>query len=193
MKESAKEVLLKSFLYIKDKEIETLHQQLAASQAREKQRDELLSAFQKFVDSHEECFDFDGFTAQIVTQDDYHEACEAIDAARKDTQFQAEYDRQLNIKLKEELAASQAREVKLRDAALQVLSNKRGEDDWLILSIDCVNLEQALSIPPDTAALEEYVMSRLEVVAFHHDDEGLSYENSFTGNVTLYRLKEKTK
>ena len=52
--------------------------------ALQKQRDELLSAFQKFVDSHEECLDFDGFTAQTVTQDDYHEACEAIDAARKE-------------------------------------------------------------------------------------------------------------
>ena len=50
----------------------------------QKQRDELLSAFQKFVDSHEECLDFDGFTAQIVSLDDYHEAQEIIDAARKE-------------------------------------------------------------------------------------------------------------
>jgi len=52
--------------------------------ALQRQRDELLSAFQKFVDSHEECIGFDEFTAQIVTQDDYHEACEAIDATRKE-------------------------------------------------------------------------------------------------------------
>ena len=124
MKESAKEVLLKSFLHIKDKEIETLRQQLAASQAREVR---LIEAFVRFIDAHEECTDFDGFTSQIVSMDDYHEA------------------------------------------------------------------DEALSTQSDTTALEEYVMSRLEVVAFHHDDEGLSYENSFTGNVTLYRLKEKTK
>ena len=168
MKESAKEVLLKSFLYIKDKEIaalkvasacgkskdirslaeilmsecgcstENLHllnkvetrlwnffdEQLSASQAREVK---LREAFVRFIDAHEECTDFDGFTSQIVNMDDYHEA------------------------------------------------------------------DEVLSTQSDTAALEEYVMSRLEVVAFHHDDEGLSYENSFTGNVTLYRLKEKTK
>ena len=43
-----------------------------------KQRDELLAAFNKFMDSHEECIDFDGFTAQIVSMDDYHEAQEYI-------------------------------------------------------------------------------------------------------------------
>ena len=102
---------------------ESLRQQLAASQAREVR---LIEAFVRFIDAHEECTDFDGFTSQIVSMDDYHEA------------------------------------------------------------------DEALSTQPDTTALEEYVMSRLEVVAFHHDDEGLSYENSFTGNVTLYRLKEKT-
>ena len=123
MNEAAKEVLLKSFLYIKDKEIETLRQQLAASQAREVR---LIEAFVRFIDAHEECTDFDGFTSQIVSMDDYHEA------------------------------------------------------------------DEALSTQSDTNALEEYVMSRLEVVSFHHDDEGLSYENSFTGNVTLYCFKEKT-
>lgn len=33
----------------------------------------------------------------------------------------------------------------LLDAAERVLRNKRGEDDWLVLSIDCVNLEEAIS------------------------------------------------
>lgn len=44
----------------------------------EKQRDELLAALERFMDSHEECTDFDGFAAQIVSMDDYHEAQEAI-------------------------------------------------------------------------------------------------------------------
>ena len=44
----------------------------------EKQRDELLAALERFMDSHEECTDFDGFTAQIVSMDDYHQAQEAI-------------------------------------------------------------------------------------------------------------------
>lgn len=44
-----------------------------------KQRDELLAALEKFMASHEGCADFDGFTAQIVSMDDYHEAQEVID------------------------------------------------------------------------------------------------------------------
>ena len=44
----------------------------------EKQRDELLAALERFMDSHEECTDFDGFTAQIVSMADYHQAQEAI-------------------------------------------------------------------------------------------------------------------
>lgn len=47
-----------------------------------KQRDELLAALEKFMASHEECTDFDGFTAQIVSMDDYHEAQEAIERAK---------------------------------------------------------------------------------------------------------------
>ena len=47
-------------------------------QELEKQRDELLAALERFMDSHEECTDFDGFTAQIVSMDDYHQAQEAI-------------------------------------------------------------------------------------------------------------------
>ena len=43
-----------------------------------KQRDELLAALERFMDSHEECTDFDGFTAQIVSMADYHQAQEAI-------------------------------------------------------------------------------------------------------------------
>ena len=42
------------------------------------QRDELLAALERFMDSHEECTDFDGFTAQIVSMADYHQAQEAI-------------------------------------------------------------------------------------------------------------------
>ena len=43
-------------------------------------------ALSLFLDSHEECTDFDGFTAQIVSMDDYHsaqESLESIDAALK--------------------------------------------------------------------------------------------------------------
>ena len=53
-------------------------------------RDEALrmarEALSLFLDSHEECTDFDGFTAQIVSMDDYHsaqESLESIDAALK--------------------------------------------------------------------------------------------------------------
>ena len=42
------------------------------------QRDELLAALKRFMDSHEECTDFDGFIAQIVSMADYHQAQEAI-------------------------------------------------------------------------------------------------------------------
>lgn len=48
----------------------------------EKQRDELLAALERFMDSHEECTDFDGFTAQIVSMADYHQAQEAIARAK---------------------------------------------------------------------------------------------------------------
>ena len=47
-----------------------------------KQRDELLAALERFMDSHEECTDFDGFTAQIVSMADYHQAQEAITRAK---------------------------------------------------------------------------------------------------------------
>ncbi|MEN6630012.1 MAG: hypothetical protein ABFC42_10230 [Sulfuricella sp.] len=47
-----------------------------------KQRDELAAALEKFIDSHEECTDFDGFTAQIVSMDDYHEAQEVLDSVK---------------------------------------------------------------------------------------------------------------
>lgn len=43
-----------------------------------KQRDELLDALERFMDSHEECTDFDGFTAQIVSMADYHKLMEAV-------------------------------------------------------------------------------------------------------------------
>ena len=51
-------------------------------QELEKQRDELLAALERFTDSHEECTDFDGFTAQIVSMADYHQAQEAIARAK---------------------------------------------------------------------------------------------------------------
>ena len=43
-----------------------------------KQRADLLAALERFMDSHEECTDFDGFAAQIVSMADYHQAQEAL-------------------------------------------------------------------------------------------------------------------
>ena len=54
------------------------YNQAAAAINAERQRDELLAALERFMDSHEECTDCDGFTAQIVSMDDYHQAQEAI-------------------------------------------------------------------------------------------------------------------
>ena len=51
-------------------------------QELEKQRDELSAALERFMDSHEECTDFDGFTAQIVSMADYHQAQEAIESVK---------------------------------------------------------------------------------------------------------------
>lgn len=47
-----------------------------------KQRDDLLAALERFMDSHEECTDFDGFAAQIVSMADYHQAQEAIESVK---------------------------------------------------------------------------------------------------------------
>lgn len=47
-----------------------------------RQRDELLTALERFMDSHEECTDFDGFAAQIVSMADYHQAQEAIESVK---------------------------------------------------------------------------------------------------------------
>lgn len=56
-------------------DIESLHQQLAECQAT---NGKLRSDMSLFLDSHEECEDFDGFTAQIVSMDDYHKAQDAL-------------------------------------------------------------------------------------------------------------------
>ena len=48
----------------------------------EKQRDELLAALERFMDSHEECTDFGGFTARIVSMGDYHKLMEAVARAK---------------------------------------------------------------------------------------------------------------
>ena len=42
-----------------------------------------------------------------------------------------------------------------------------------------------------TRAIEAAIMERFEVVAWMHPEEGLSYENHYTGNIPLYALKEK--
>lgn len=51
------------------------NQQLAAKALTIKT---MRTVLENFIDSHEECTDFDGFTAQIVSIDDYHEAQEAL-------------------------------------------------------------------------------------------------------------------
>ena len=38
----------------------------------------LRNALETFIAEHEECTDFDGFTAQIVSMADYHQAQETI-------------------------------------------------------------------------------------------------------------------
>ena len=57
-------------------EFDKLEKQILALQAALAAKDVELK---RFLDSHEECTDFDGFTAQIVSLDDYHEAQEALD------------------------------------------------------------------------------------------------------------------
>lgn len=59
-----------------------LSKQLAAEQAKNV---EMRKEFQSFIDSHEECEDFDGFTAQIVSMDDYHSATGSLEATPSDT------------------------------------------------------------------------------------------------------------
>ena len=58
-----------------EEDMAVLNQRIAELQAAIVAKDE---AMEKFLDSHEECTDFDGFTAQIVSLDDYHEAQEAL-------------------------------------------------------------------------------------------------------------------
>jgi len=54
------------------------------------------------------------------------------------------------------ILAQQARIKQLKESALRILRNKRGNDDWLILTIDCVGLEETLSIPDDLSALRAH-------------------------------------
>lgn len=54
------------------------------------------------------------------------------------------------------ILAQQARIKQLKESALRILRNKRGDDDWLILTIDCVGLEETLSIPDDLSALRAH-------------------------------------
>lgn len=56
-------------------ECDQLRAKLAAEQAKNVG---LREKVQKFIDSLEECTDFEGFTAYIATMDDYHEAVEAL-------------------------------------------------------------------------------------------------------------------
>lgn len=75
------------------REIRELRDQLAAQALTIKT---MREALEKFIDSHEECTDFDGFTAQIVSMDDYHEAQEAISLPDNSTEvLQAWLDKQL--------------------------------------------------------------------------------------------------
>ena len=62
----------------------------------------------------------------------------------------------LELGTAEKVVTQQANIAQLHYAASRVLRNKRGEDDWLILAIDCVALEEALAIQPDETALREH-------------------------------------
>lgn len=54
--------------------------------------------------------------------------------------------RSCNIcELESERDALKQTNAELLEAAKKVLSKKRGEDDWLILAIDCVALEAAIA------------------------------------------------
>lgn len=70
------------------REIRELRDQLAAQALTIKT---MREALEKFIDSHEECTDFDGFTAQIVSMDDYHEAQEAISIPDNSTEVLQEW------------------------------------------------------------------------------------------------------
>lgn len=57
-------------------------------------------------------------------------------------------------------------------------------------------IREALSLQPSQEHLDAWFKERIgEPVAWHHDEEGLSYENHYDGNVPLYALdfKEGTK
>ena len=56
---------------------------LAANAALELEVARLRNALETFIAEHEECTDFDGFTAQIVSMDDYHQAQEAIASVKE--------------------------------------------------------------------------------------------------------------
>lgn len=70
-----------------------LRDQLAAQALRIKT---MRAVLENFIDSHEECTDLDGFTAQIVSMDDYHEAQEPLSLPDNSTEILQEWlDKQL--------------------------------------------------------------------------------------------------
>lgn len=76
-----------------DKYTKPLNDQLAAQALTIKT---MREALEKFIDSHEECTDFDGFTAQVVSMDDYHKAQEALAIPDNSTEILQDWlDKQL--------------------------------------------------------------------------------------------------
>ncbi len=78
------------------------------------------------------------------------------------------------------ILAQQARIEQLKESALRILRNKRGNDDWLILTIDCVGLEETLSIPDDLSALrahDEKLRAVFQAGAASRDAEVVSLTN----------------
>lgn len=65
-----------------------LRDQLAAQALRIKT---MRAVLENFIDSHEECTDLDGFTAQIVSMDDYHEAQEPLSLPDNSTEILQEW------------------------------------------------------------------------------------------------------
>ena len=102
------------------REIRELRDQLAAQALTIKT---MREALEKFIDSHEECTDFDGFTAQVVSMDDYHKAQEAISIPDNSTEVLDKYTKPLNNQL-----AAQALTIKTMREALNI---------WINIAANC--------------------------------------------------------
>lgn len=93
------------------------------------------------------------------------------------------------------ILAQQARIEQLKESALRILRNKRGNDDWLILTIDCVGLEETLSIPDDLSALrahDEKLRAVFQAGAASRDAEVVSLTNQRTMSMCGLKMQSKS-